>query len=74
MVALEITPIGNALGQILPEDMQARLKLVKGDGLFVTDTPDGVVVTPYSPEAAERLALRSGFMREARNTRCELAK
>jgi putative addiction module antidote len=74
MTALKITQIGNSLGLILPKEMLARLKLEKGDAVFVTDTPDGVVVTPYNPEVAEQLALGSEFMREYRNTFRELAK
>jgi putative addiction module antidote len=74
MTALKITQIGNSLGLILPKEMLARLKLEKGDAVFVTDTPDGVVVTPYDPAVAEQLALGSEFMREYRNTFRELAK
>jgi putative addiction module antidote len=74
MTALKITQIGNSLGLILPKEMLARLKLEKGDAVFVTDTPDGVVVTPYDPAVAEQLVLGSEFMREYRNTFRELAK
>jgi putative addiction module antidote len=74
MTALKITQIGNSLGLILPKEILARLKLEKGDAVFVTDTPDGVAITPYDPGTAEQLALGSEFMREYRNTFRELAK
>jgi hypothetical protein len=54
--------------------MLARLKLEKGDSVFVTDTPDGVAITPYDPMVAEQLALGSEFMRDYRETFRELAK
>jgi putative addiction module antidote len=74
MTALKITQIGNSLGLILPKEILARLKLEKGDMVFVTDTPEGVVVTPYDPAVAEQLALGSEFMRDYRETFRELAK
>jgi putative addiction module antidote len=74
MTTLKITQIGNSLGLILPKEILARLKLEKGDAVFVTDTPDGVAITPYDPATAEQLALGSEFMREYRNTFRALAK
>ncbi len=74
MTALKITQIGNSLGLILPKEILARLKLEKGDSVFVTDTPDGVAITPYDPVVAEQLALGSEFMRDYRETFRELAK
>lgn len=38
MTALKLTRIGNSVGVILPREMLARLKLEKGDTVFVTDT------------------------------------
>jgi putative addiction module antidote len=74
MSALKIIQIGNSLGLILPKEILARLKLGKGDAVFLTDTPDGVAITPYDPETAEQLALGSEFMREYRDTFRALAK
>ena len=44
---LKITQIGNSVGVILPKDVLARLKVGKGDSLFVTEVPDGVTLRPY---------------------------
>lgn len=74
MTALKITQIGNSLGLILPKEILARLKLERGDSVFVTDTPDGVAITPYDPVVAEQLAFGSEFMRDYRETFRELAK
>ena len=38
---LKITRIGNSLGVILPRDLLTRLKLDKGDSVFLTETPEG---------------------------------
>jgi putative addiction module antidote len=74
MTTLKITQIGNSLGLILPKEILARLKLQKGDAVFITDTPDGVALTPYDPEVAEQLSMGNEFMKEYRDTFRELAK
>ena len=59
MTALKLTRIGNSVGVILPREMVARLKLEKGDTVFVTDTAGGLTLTPYNPDfEAQMTAVR----------------
>ncbi len=74
MTALKLTQIGNSVGIILPKDVLARLKLEKGDTVFVTDAANGVLLTPYDPGLEEQLKLGREFMREFRDTFHQLAK
>ncbi len=74
MTTLKLTQIGNSVGVILPKEILARLKLEKGDTLFVTDTPGGVTLTPFDPTVDEQVALGRDFMREYRDTFRQLAK
>ena len=74
MQTLKLTQIGNSVGVILPKEVLARLKLVKGDTVYVTDTPGGVVLTPYDPSFDEQLELGREFMREYKDTFRALAK
>lgn len=74
MHALKLTQIGNSVGLVLPKEMLARLKLEKGDTVFVTETPEGFNLSPYDPTLAEQVELGREFMREFRNTFHELAK
>ncbi|WP_157265359.1 AbrB/MazE/SpoVT family DNA-binding domain-containing protein [Azohydromonas aeria] len=74
MTALKLTQIGNSVGVILPKEVLARLKLEKGDTVFVTDAANGVLLTPYDPELEEQLKLGREFMREFRDTFHQLAK
>ena len=74
MTTLKLTQIGNSLGVILPKEILARLKLEKGDTVFVNDTPGGVTLTPYDPSVDEQVALGRNFMREYRDTFRQLAK
>lgn len=74
MTALKLTQIGNSVGLVLPKDVLARLKLGKGDMVFLTETPGGVNLSPYDPSMAEQLELGREFMHEYRDTFRELAK
>jgi putative addiction module antidote len=74
MHQLKLTQIGNSVGVILPREVLARLKLEKGDTVYVTDTPDGFALTPFDPSFEEQLELGREFMREYRDTFRALAK
>ena len=74
MHALKLTQIGNSVGLILPKEVLARLKLEKGDTVFVTETPEGVAITPYDPSLEEQIDAGRAFMRDFRDTFHELAK
>jgi putative addiction module antidote len=74
MQALKVTQIGNSLGLILPKEVLARLKLEKGDQVFMTEAPDGVRITPYRASAQAQLEAGRQFMHDYRETFRELAK
>lgn len=74
MISLKLTQIGNSVGVILPKEVLARLKLEKGDTVFVTDAVNGVTLTPYDPALEEQLDAGREFMREYRDTFHQLAK
>lgn len=74
MAALKLTQIGNSVGVILPKEVLARLKLEKGDTVFLTDVAHGVTLTPYDPDLEEQLKAGREFMREYRDTFHQLAK
>lgn len=74
MSALKLTQIGNSVGVILPKEVLARLKVEKGDTLFLTEAANGVTLTPYDPGVDEQLELGREFMREYRDTFHQLAK
>ncbi len=74
MTTLKLTQIGNSVGVILPKEVLARLKLQKGDTVFVTDVADGIQLTPYSPEFEAQMAEARDVMRKRRQVLRELAK
>ena len=74
MIKLKITTIGSSAGIVLPKAALALLKVAKGDSVFLTESPDGVRITPYNPDFEEQMALARNFMRERRDVLRELSK
>jgi putative addiction module antidote len=74
MHVLKLTQIGNSVGVILPKEALSRLKLGKGESVFLTETNDGYVLTPYDPALEEEIAAGRAFMHEYRDTFHQLAK
>lgn len=74
MVRLKVTTIGSSSGVVLPKEVLARLKVGKGDTLFLVELPGGYQVTPYDPEFEEQMKLAERVMRQRRNVLKELAK
>ncbi len=74
MHTLKLSQIGNSVGVILPKEVLARLKLEKGDSIFITETAEGIALTPYNPALDEQLTAGREFMRDYRDTFHQLAK
>ena len=74
MHVLKLTQIGNSVGVILPKEALSRLKLGKGESVFLTETNEGYVLTPYDPALDEEISAGRAFMREYRDTFHQLAK
>lgn len=71
---LKITTIGNSAGVILPKELLARLRLEKGDDVYVLETPDGIRLTAYDPELATQMEVAERVMRERRDLLRKLAQ
>jgi putative addiction module antidote len=74
MQTLKLTQIGNSVGLILPKEVLARLKLEKGDKVFLTDAQGAVTITPHDPNFEDQMPLARKIMKERREVLRELAK
>lgn len=74
MHALKLTQIGNSVGVILPKEILAKLKLEKGDTLYLTDSPDGMRITPHDPVFQDQMRAARDIMKSRRAVLRELAK
>jgi putative addiction module antidote len=74
MIELKLTAVGKSLGVVLPKEALARMKLAKGDTLYITETPDGYRLTPYNPNFEKQMVAARGIMKKRRSALRELAK
>ena len=70
----KVIAIGNSAGIILPKDMLSRLKVEKGDTVYVSETPNGLQVTPYDAEFAVKMEAADRVIRRYRDALKNLAK
>lgn len=71
---LKLTAIGNSTGVVLPRDLLEKLRVGRGDELMVLETPDGIKLTPYDPEFAQKMEVAEKIMREDRDLLRKLAQ
>ena len=71
---LKVTTVGSSAGIVLPKDVLTKLRVAKGDSIFLTESPDGFRITPYDPEFEEDMALARQVMHKRRDLLRELAK
>jgi putative addiction module antidote len=72
--ALTIRAIGNSSGVVLPRELLEAMNVQQGDRLFVTRTPDGIVLRPYDGQFAKQMTVAREVMRRDRAILRELAK
>jgi putative addiction module antidote len=70
---LKIIAVGNSAGVLLPKELLARLRVDKGDTLYVAETPDGVKLMPHDPELAAQMEVAERVMSKRRGLLRKLA-
>ena len=71
---LKLTAVGNSVGVILPKDILSKLRVDKGDTLYVLETPEGIELTAYRPDFAAQMDAAEKVIRENRDVLRKLAK
>ena len=71
---LKLTQIGNSVGVVLPTELLAKLRVGKGDSITVTETPNGLQLTPWDEEFAKQMQIAERVMREDRDILRKLAQ
>ena len=74
MTTLKVTTVGNSAGVVLPREVLQRLRVDKGDTLYVLETPNGIELTPFNPEFARQMEEAEQVMRQDRDVLKKLAK
>lgn len=74
MTTLKVTTVGNSVGVVLPKEILGKLRVSKGDNLYVLETPDGIELTPYRPDFAKQMDLVREVVRENRDVLRKLSE
>ena len=74
MIKLKLTAVGNSAGVVFSKEVLARLKVDKGDTVYLTESADGYRLTPYSPEFEAQMKAARKIMKKRRAALRELAK
>jgi putative addiction module antidote len=72
--SVKVTTVGSSTGIVLPKELLTKLNIQKGDTLYVTETPDGVQLSPYNEEFAKTMDVAQDVMRRYRDTLRKLAE
>ncbi|MCP3849485.1 MAG: AbrB/MazE/SpoVT family DNA-binding domain-containing protein [Gammaproteobacteria bacterium] len=74
MLKVKVTSIGNSMGILLPKEALSKMKVSKGDALYLVENPDGFTLTPYQDDFKSQIEAAEDIMKRYRNTLHELAK
>jgi putative addiction module antidote len=75
MMRFKVTTVGASAGFILTKEAMARMKIQKGDSVYLTEAPDGGYrLTPFNPEFERQMTLAEDIMHEDRNILRALSK
>ena len=74
MLKVKVTSIGNSMGIVLPKEALAKLKIGKGETLYLVDSPEGFMLTPYQQNFEQQMDAAEMVMKKYRNALHELAK
>lgn len=71
---ITLRQVGGSIGATLPKDMAERMNLDVGDEVFVVETDQGILITPYDPAFEAGMAAYKRTAGKYRNALRELAK
>ena len=64
MMKLKIISVGNSAGILLPREFLSKRGLGEGDVLKVTETENGIELTPHDPEFDGQMEVAEDIMHE----------
>lgn len=74
MTSLKLTTVGNSTGVVLPQEILERLRIDRGDLLYVVETPLGIELIPSDSELARQMEAAERVMKEDRDVLRKLAE
>ena len=69
-----IRAIGNSAGTTIPKPMLERYQIREGDAVYLVETDEGILVTPFDPDVHEAMEVYREGAARYRNAMRELAR
>ena len=66
--------IGGSVAPVLPKSMLDRFHLDAGDDIYVVETGEGLLITPFDPDFADAMAAYARGAKKYRNALRKLAQ
>ena len=66
--------IGGSVATVLPKNMLDRFHLDAGDEVYVVETGDGLLITPFDPDFADAMAAYERGAKRYRNALRQLGR
>jgi len=66
--------IGGSVATVLPKTMLDRFNLEAGDDIYVVETGEGLLITPFDPDFADAMAAYARGAKKYRNALRKLAQ
>ncbi|MCY4047181.1 MAG: AbrB/MazE/SpoVT family DNA-binding domain-containing protein [Candidatus Dadabacteria bacterium] len=73
ITSIKVMRMGDTVGVILPEKVVAKLRVVAGDKLNVTETPTGVSLSRYDKRQEKVMEIADRVMEKERDVLKKLA-
>jgi len=74
MLKAKITTVGNSTGITLPKEVLGKLKVHKGDFVYLIETSHGFEIVSYDKKFVQQMKLAQKIMHEDRNVLKALAE
>jgi putative addiction module antidote len=66
--------MGGSVGAPIPKDIAERFHLKKGDEVYIVETGEGILITPYEPDFGKAMAVYEQGAAKYRNALRELSR
>ena len=74
MIKLRARAIGNSTGVTFTKRVADRLKIKRGDPIYLTESPDGYRLTAYNPDFERQMTIAESVMRRYKEALRQLAR
>jgi len=71
---LKLRKVGNSVALIVPKRVRESMGVAEGSSVYLTETPDGYMISPYDPEFSRQMELARKVQSKHRDALHELAK